>query len=142
MMNVYNGNLILDGNGEAWVELPDWFEALNRDFRYQLTAIGAPAPYLYVAEGISGNRFKIAGGQPGGQVSWQVTGIRQDVFANAHRIEVEEDKPGAERGSYLHPELYGQPKTKSVGWALHPQAMKQTTMREGGETSEEAVKSQ
>jgi hypothetical protein len=40
MMNIYNGNVILDTNGEAWIELPDWFEALNQDFRYQLTAIG------------------------------------------------------------------------------------------------------
>jgi len=39
MMNVYNGNALLDANGEAWVELPDWFETLNRDFRYQLTCI-------------------------------------------------------------------------------------------------------
>ncbi len=122
MMNVYNGNLTLDDNGEAWVELPEWFEVLNRDFRYQLTAIGAPAPYLYIAEEISGNRFKIAGGQQGVKVSWQVTGIRQDPFANANRIQVEEDKPEAERGSYLFPELYGEPKTKSLEWVRYPSA--------------------
>ena len=28
-----NGNVVLDAAGEAWVELPEWFEALNRDFR-------------------------------------------------------------------------------------------------------------
>jgi len=77
MMNIYNGNVMLDANGEAWVELPAWFEALNRDFRYQLTAIGAPGPSLYIAEEISGNRFKIAGGSPGLEVSWQVTGVHQ-----------------------------------------------------------------
>jgi hypothetical protein len=33
---------------------PDWFSALNKDFRYQLTAIGAPGPNLYIAEEISG----------------------------------------------------------------------------------------
>ena len=60
MMNVYNGNVTLDDSGEAWVALPDWFDALNRDFRYQLTAIGAPAPNLYVATKVSGNRFRIA----------------------------------------------------------------------------------
>ena len=36
------------------------------------------------------------------KVSWQVTGIRQDAFANANRIPVEEDKPARERGKYLH----------------------------------------
>ena len=106
--------MVLDRKGEAWINLPDWFEALNRDFRYQLTAIGAPAPKLYIAQEVSGNRFKIAGGQRGGKVSWQVTGIRQDPYAERHRIVVEEDKPAAEQGYYLHPEVYGQPTSKGI----------------------------
>jgi hypothetical protein len=91
MMNIYNGNVKLNENGEAWVELPDWFEALNMDFRYQLTPIGEFAP-LYIASEISGNRFQIAGGAPGMKVSWQVTGIRHDPYAEANRIEVEVEK--------------------------------------------------
>jgi hypothetical protein len=114
MMDIYNGTVLLDGNGETWVNLPDWFEALNRDFRYQLTAMGAPSPNLYIAEEVSGNRFKIAGGQSGGKVSWQVTGIRHDAYADAHRLPVEEDKPEEDRGYYLHPEVHGQPATRSV----------------------------
>ena len=39
-MNVYNGNVTTDANGDATVILPDYFEALNRDFLYQLTVIG------------------------------------------------------------------------------------------------------
>jgi hypothetical protein len=109
MMNVYNGNITLDEGGEAWVALPDWFEALNRDFRYQLTPIGAPGPNLHVAAKVSGGRFKIAGGQPSAEVSWQVTGIRQDAWANANRIVVEEEKKSEDRGYYLHPELFDQP---------------------------------
>jgi hypothetical protein len=124
MMNVYNGNIILDANGEAWVELPHYFETLNKDFRYSLTAIGAPGPNLYIAEEISGNRFKIAGGNRSGKVSWQVTGIRQDAFAEKHRIRVEEEKPAVEKGYYLHPDLYGQPQTKSIQWARDPEGMK------------------
>jgi len=108
MKDVYDGVARLDTKGEAWVDLPDYFEALNGEFRYQLTAIGAPAPRLYVAREVSQNRFKIAGGRPGGRVSWQVTGIRHDAYANAHRIPVTEDKPAAEQGSYLHPDVYGQ----------------------------------
>ncbi len=61
MMNVYNGNVTLDGNGEVWVELPAYFEALNSDFRYQLSAIGSPGPNLFVAAEIAQSRFKIAG---------------------------------------------------------------------------------
>jgi hypothetical protein len=92
MMNVYNGNVTLDAEGRASVELPDYFEALNRDFRYQLTAIGAPGPNLYIAHGVKQNRFRIAGGRPYAHVSWQVTGVRQDAYAEEHRIKVEEDK--------------------------------------------------
>jgi hypothetical protein len=44
MKNMYDGVVTLDQNGEAEIELPDWFGALNKDFRYQLTAIGAPGP--------------------------------------------------------------------------------------------------
>jgi hypothetical protein len=99
MMNVYNGNVILDASGQAAVSLPDYFETLNRDFRYQLTCIGGFAP-VYVADKVLGNRFRIAGGTPGLEVSWQVTGIRQDAFANAHRIRVEIDKPPMEPGTY------------------------------------------
>jgi len=106
MMNVYNGNVILDASGEAAVQLPDYFEALNRDFRYQLTCIGGFAP-VYVAEEISGNQFAIAGGEPGMKVSWQVTGIRHDKFAEANRIQVEVDKPADELGKYIHPQAYG-----------------------------------
>ncbi len=114
MMNVYNGNVALDANGEAWVTMPEWFEALNRDFRYQLTPLGAPGPNLYVAAKVSGNTFKIAGGVPGGEVSWQVTGIRQDAFANANRIVVEVDKPEDERGTFMHAEAFGQPAAASL----------------------------
>ena len=106
MMNVYNGNAVLDADGTAVVELPDWFEALNRDFRYQLTCIGGFAP-VYIAKEVAGNRFRIAGGTPGLKVSWQLTGIRHGRFADEHRTPVEEEKPGDERGTYLHPELYG-----------------------------------
>jgi hypothetical protein len=114
MMNIYNGNVVLDGKGQAWVELPDYFEALNQDFRYQLTAIGAPGPNLYVAQEIKSNRFQIAGGKAGGKVSWQVTGVRHDAYANAHRIPTEEEKIGDDRGSYLHPELFNQTEAKRI----------------------------
>jgi hypothetical protein len=106
MMNIYNGIVRLDAHGEAWVVLPDYFESLNRDFRYQLTSVGTPQPRLYIAREVSGERFKIAGGKPNAKVSWQVTGIRHDAWANAHRIPTEEDKPPQQRGTYLYPELF------------------------------------
>lgn len=86
MMNIYNGIARLDERGEATITLPNYFEALNREFRYQLTPVGASMPNLYVAEEISANTFKVAGGKPGAKVSWQVTGIRQDKDAREHPI--------------------------------------------------------
>src|SRR5918997_6050091 len=129
MKNVYDGVVVLDRKGKAEIELPDWYGALNKDFRYQLTAIGAPGPNLYIAEEISdtttsnkssNSRFKIAGGTSGMKVSWQVTGIRKDPWDNAHRIEVEEDKPTKERGYYLHPDLYSQPEENGISHLLFP----------------------
>ena len=114
MKNIYDGIATLDARGQAWVDLPDYFEALNQDFRYQLTALDAPAPSLYVAKRIAGNRFQLAGGLAGQQVSWQVTGTRKDAYAQAHRIEVEVDKPAGERGKYLYPALFGKPETMAV----------------------------
>jgi trimeric autotransporter adhesin len=125
MMNLYTGNAILGADGQAVVDLPSWFQAENADFRYSLTAIGAPAPNLHIAQEIADNHFRIAGGGPGMKVSWQVTGVRQDAFAKAHPLEVEVDKPGSERGFYIHPELYGAPEEKGMEWARNPQLMKQ-----------------
>lgn len=122
MKNVYDGAVELDVNGEAEVELAGWCEALNRGFRYQLTPIGSPAPDLHIAQEFSANRFKIAGGQPGMRVCWQVTGVRQDAYALAHPLIVEEEKSPTERGYYLHPELHGQPIEQSIEWAVEPRA--------------------
>ncbi len=113
MMNIYNGNAVLDRRGEAVITLPAYFESLNRDFRYHLTCIGGFAP-VYIAQEIKGNRFKIAGGKPGMKISWQVTGVRQDAYANAHRIPVEEEKPASERGSYLHPDAFDKTSIKQA----------------------------
>jgi hypothetical protein len=119
MKNVYDGVVTLDSKGEATVTLPDWFEALNRDFRYQLTAIGSSAPDLYIRAKVKANAFSIGGGKAGQEVCWLLTGIRQDAWADAHRIPVEEDKPAAERGLYLHPTEHGQPAAKGIDAVRH-----------------------
>ena len=107
MMNIYTGNATLDNAGAVEVSLPQWFEALNTDFRYQLTSIGAPAPNLHVSQEIANHQFSIAGGAPGMKVSWQVTAVRHDAFAQAHPLVVEQNKPATARGHYLHQEAFG-----------------------------------
>jgi hypothetical protein len=126
MLNVYNGNVVLNADGEAEVSLPDYFEAANTDFRYQLTAIGASAPGLYVADEVAGNRFKIAGGVPGVKVSWQITGVRNDPYARLNRTPVTENKPVDRQGLYLFPEAYGADETLSEARALNPNMDGQT----------------
>jgi hypothetical protein len=123
MKNIYDGNITTDGNGQAVVELPEWFESLNRDFRYQLTVIGEFSQAIVAAK-IANHRFTIRTDKPNVEVSWQVTGVRQDAWANAHRTPVEAEKSARERGRYVHPELYGAPEESSIEWARHPQMMK------------------
>jgi hypothetical protein len=110
MMNVYNGNVTTDARGVATVILPAYVEALNHDFRYQLTVIGQFAQAI-VATKIQNNQFTIRTSRPHVEVSWQVTGTRQDPWANAHRVQVEVPKPQAEQGTYLFPQGYGQPES-------------------------------
>ncbi len=102
MLDLYRGNVTLDDNGAAVVALPDWFEALNKEFSYQLTPLGKPAPGLYIAQEIEKCQFKIAGGTRGARVSWLVTGVRHDAYASSHPLEVERDK-GVMCGTLLYP---------------------------------------
>ena len=105
-MTVYSGNVILDNQGEATVELPEWFESLNKDFRYQLTSIGEWAR-LYIAEKVNNNQFRIAGGRNGMEVSWQITAVRNDPYAQSNPVEVEQAKEAEAIGTYINPEVYG-----------------------------------
>src|SRR5262245_38901570 len=124
MKNIYDGNVVTDANGEATVELPEYFESLNRDFRYQLTVAGTFAQAI-VAQKIKGNRFVIRTSAPNVEVSWQITGIRHDRWANKNRIQVDVQKSETERGFYLHPEVFNQPEERGVRWVHNPELMNQ-----------------
>jgi hypothetical protein len=113
MMNVYNGNITTDANGLAIIELPDYFETLNRDFRYQLTCIGTFAQVIVERE-VSQNSFVIHSDKPNVKVSWQVTGIRQDAHANQFRIVPTVEKEAKDKGKYLCPECYDLPEQKGI----------------------------
>ncbi|HZW06236.1 MAG TPA: hypothetical protein VFF65_03860, partial [Phycisphaerales bacterium] len=111
MLNVYSGNVTTGGDGLATVELPPYFSALNRDFRYQLTVIDEgdePEVFVWakVIRKVADNRFTVRTSRPGVEVSWQVTGVRKDALAEKHRLVVERDKPAERKGTYLHPEAF------------------------------------
>ncbi len=124
MINIYTGNVTTDAQGEARVQLPEWFEALNTDFRYQLTVIGQFAQAIVSSE-VKNHEFAIRSSVPNVKVSWEITGVRQDAFAKANPMAVEEEKDARLKGFYLHPEFYGAPAEKQIEWARHPQMMKQ-----------------
>ncbi len=107
-LNVYAGTVVTDSAGEATIELPSYFEALNRDPRVQLTPIGSLAR-VAARLPIKDNGVEIVSDEPGLEVAWQVTGVRQDAWAERNPVVVERPKPEAERGTYLHPEVHGQP---------------------------------
>lgn len=112
VLNIYTGVADLDGNGEVWITLPDYFAAINIEPRYMLTSVGAPAPMLHIAEEIVGNRFRIAGGAPNAKVSWEVKAKRNDPYVQQFGAPVVREKGEGERGTYLMPRLYGKPAEK------------------------------
>jgi len=128
MMNIYNGNIICDSNGIAIVELPEYFDALNKDVKYNLTCIGAFSP-VFLKEKVKNNRFIIAGGMPGQEISWQVSGVRQDAYANKFRSKVEEWKKEEDRGYYISPESYNLDESKDIHRNMIP--IQATSLPEG-----------
>lgn len=134
MMNIYNGNITTDANGFATVEMPVYFDALNKDFRYQLTVIGTFAQAI-VSQEMNNDKFVIQTNQPGVKVSWQVTGVRQDKYANAHRVVPEVEKEPELKGYYLHAAEWGQPESKSMDAVTRP---KQYTTAEGKQETKTA----
>jgi hypothetical protein len=118
MMNVYNGNIITDGGGYATITMPHYFEALNRDFRYQLTVINEADTgellWAQVVRELKNNQFTIRSSRADVKVSWQITGIRHDAWAEKNRIPNSVDKVGAEKGKLLHPEAFNQAADKGV----------------------------
>jgi hypothetical protein len=121
---VNDGVVTTDARGEATVELPGYFSALNRDLRYQLTPFADTR--AWVKREVAGNRFTIATSEPGTKVSWLVTGVRQDAYAAAHPLVVEAAKTGREKGRYLNPVEHGQPESAGVDYELRQQARAQS----------------
>ena len=117
ILNVYRGIAAFDENGEAVVELKDYVELVNMNFTYQLTMINGFAP-VYIKEKVSNGQFVIAGGQPGLEVSWQLSGERNDPYMKQHpeKRDVEVEKRSGDQGKYLVPFLYDQPVEKKINY--------------------------
>jgi hypothetical protein len=115
MLNIYNGNIMTDAEGNAIVEMPDYFEALNMDFQYHLTVIGGFAKAMVLKE-IQNRKFEIKTNKPNIKVSWMVTGIRNDAFAQTNRIPTEVLKNKEDKGKFLHAEAFGKSEKLKIGY--------------------------
>ncbi len=127
MMNIYNGNITTNAFGLATVTLPSYFEAENKDYKYQLTTIGTFAQAI-VKQEVSENKFVIQTSVPNVKVSWQVTGIRNDKYAQSHRVVAEVPKEPQFVGYYLHAAEWGKPETKSIDYLTKPKDPSQTEL--------------
>jgi hypothetical protein len=108
VLNQYSGNVTTDASGNATVTLPNYFEVLNTDFRYQLTVIGSFSQVI-VKKKIANNQFVIQSKKPKVEVSWQITGVRNDKNMQYEPFVAESEKVGNEKGKYINPEAYGKP---------------------------------
>jgi len=138
MMNIYNGNITTDAEGYAIVEMPEYFEALNIDFRYQLTVIGTFAQAI-VKEKIENGVFIVQTNEPNVEVSWMVTGVRNDPWAQDNRVVPELDK-GDKRGTYLTPEYYGASDTQGEHYRNRDRHVSTKTKAKDTKTAEDYLK--
>lgn len=110
-MNQYSGTATTGADGYAWVQLPDYFEEINRDFRYQLTVVDDSDSEDFVQAKVSkrirGNRFQIRTSHPNTEVCWEVKAVRNDAYVRHYPPQSVMDKPEGERGFFEHPEIHG-----------------------------------
>jgi hypothetical protein len=126
--NFYVGNVVTDSKGYAWVELPDYFEEINTNFKYQLTVVDGVNTDDFVmakiALKIKEGRFLIRTNAPNIEVSWRVDADRNDLYVRNKRPKDVVEKQGIEKGTYQHPELYGMPKERGVNYRPEVKAPK------------------
>jgi hypothetical protein len=115
-MNAYSGNVVTDARGYATIQLPDYFDSINRDFRYQLTVIDDSDDFVLakVVREIQNNQFTIRTSAPRVKVSWEVKAVRNDRYVQAYRYKTIQEKEDEIKGRYLHPELFGMPKEHGI----------------------------
>jgi hypothetical protein len=110
--NKYSGNITTDANGKAIVELPEYVQLVNKDFRYNLTVIGTFAQAI-IGKEVKNNQFVIKTDEPNVKVSWELTGVRNDPYMQQNPYEAVREKEGESKGTYIDPVTYGVAEEKS-----------------------------
>ena len=130
---IYSGTTITDAGGNATVHLPPYFEALNINYRYQLTVVGQEFAQARVSEKISNNQFSIKTDKPNIEICWEVTGDRNDAYSKTYPLVVEEAKKPEDRGRYYSPELFGQPEEMRIGYRPPPTKPRAENLSKSGD---------
>jgi hypothetical protein len=147
VINFYSGNVTTDASGKAVVSLPAYYEALNKDSRYQLTVIGSFAQAI-ISKEVSNNQFEIATSIPNVKVSWEVKGVRNDNRMKQHPFVAEETKSATQRGKYWDAASHNQPESKGLSYdgtkesslnAVAPAAKKAAPPTTGGSLDQGAI---
>jgi hypothetical protein len=125
VLNIYRGNVELDDEGNAQVQLPEYFESININFSYHLTPIGSAMPQLFVGSEVEGNSFTISGGEPGGKVSWMVQAERNDKYfqENPEKRRMEFDKKPGQVGRYIDTDSWNQSERSSYFYKMRKQPL-------------------
>ena len=123
-MNVYSGTVVTDAKGAATVELPSYYDSINRNPRYTLTVVDEGEDFVLakVSRRLAGRTFEIRTSKPNVEVSWMIQAERYDAWVQAHAPVVEEEKVGQEKGKLQHPELLGQ--TEDMGMDPAPSKLR------------------
>ncbi len=119
VLNMYRGVMVFDANGNAKVQLPNYFTAININYSYQLSAIGQPMPNMYVKTEIDNNgSFVISGGAAGAKVSWTVHANRNDRYMQKYPEKAipELDKKQGQKGKYMQPKIWDKSEEMGINY--------------------------
>ena len=116
VLNSYSGNVVTDASGKTMVTLPEYFEAINKDFRYQLTVVGGTFAQAIISKEINNNKFEIATNQPNIKVSWEVKGVRNDRRMQQNPFAAVAEKPASQKGKYIDTKSWGVAESKGVSY--------------------------
>jgi hypothetical protein len=108
---VYRGKARLDANGEAAVQMPDYFAALAKEDEASIHLTPVGKPFLTGADWNRGFKGFTIYGEPNRAVFWEVLAERDDPVIRRLARPVEEEKGPdnkfCDRGKLLYPEAYG-----------------------------------
>lgn len=115
MSNLYKGQTVLDAKGQAVIDMPDYFMAMNKDAIVTLTSRSGAMPNLWAdGDPCVDGKFTIKEGTPGGRVAWFVMAVRNDAYVKEYGMPTKQEKKSHEKGLLMHPELHGYGEEKKM----------------------------